>query len=126
MSFVVDLNKCVGCGACKYICLFESPTPIDEAKSKYEIKSSNCLGCGQCEDICPNNAIKPAPGYKRIKNVTIIEEKCFGCGVCRHFCLAKAPDGERNKPFKIDSEKCFRCGVCISKCRKDAIVAEYE
>ena len=39
MSFVVDLNKCVGCGACKYICLFEAPTPIDEAKVNMKSKA---------------------------------------------------------------------------------------
>lgn len=125
MSFIINQEKCVGCGACKYICLFEAPTTVDEAGSKYEIKAENCLDCGQCETICPNNAISPAPDHRRIKRVSIIEEKCSGCGICRHFCLAKAPDGEKKKPFSIDQSKCFKCGVCVSKCRKEAIVAEY-
>lgn len=125
MAFVINYNRCVGCGACYYVCLFKAPLKIEDGSGKYVIKNENCIGCGQCEEICPNNAISPAPGHRRIRRVEIDSSVCNGCGVCVHFCIAKAPLGERKQPHEIDQEKCFHCGLCASKCPKHAISVEY-
>ena len=37
MAYIIDQNRCVGCGACAYECLFQIPVPTDENKQKYRI-----------------------------------------------------------------------------------------
>ncbi|MCR5485855.1 MAG: 4Fe-4S binding protein [Clostridiales bacterium] len=126
MAFLIDDNKCLGCGACAYICLFGVPTAVNSEKTKYVIDAEKCYGCGQCENICPNDAIHPAPDHKKIKKVYIDPEKCIGCSLCARACHAKAPKGVIKSPFEIDQTKCFKCGLCATKCRKEAIIVEYE
>ena len=125
MAFTIKEEKCIGCGACKWVCLFDIPKLKSEDGTKYWIEKEKCIGCGHCEDICPNNAIEPLPDHRRLKKVTIITEKCVGCTVCMHICPEKAPFGERGKPFEINQAKCFKCGMCASKCKHDAIQTEY-
>jgi len=125
MAYVIDRNRCVGCGACAYECLFGVPQPVDDAKSRYDIDPEKCVGCGQCMAVCPNDAIFLEFGQKRIINVTIDKEKCIGCSMCSRVCLAKAPHGELRSPFEIDRQKCFCCGQCATKCPKNAIIVEY-
>ncbi|MBR3241524.1 MAG: iron-containing alcohol dehydrogenase [Parasporobacterium sp.] len=126
MAYIIDRNRCVGCGACAYECLFNVPKPVDENKKKYVIDRTECVGCGQCEVICPNGAIFPEPGQRKIRKVEIQPDLCIGCSLCRKACKAQAPHGELKSPFEIDQKKCFRCGVCASKCPKKAISLEYE
>ena len=124
MAFRIVEEKCIGCGACKWVCLFDVPA-LAEDGVKYTI-GDKCIGCGHCENICPNNAIEPLPDHRKLKKVTIDAEKCVGCTVCMHVCPEQAPWGERGKPFQINQDKCFRCGMCAAKCRHDAIITEYE
>ena len=125
MAFYIDNEACIGCGACKFMCLFDVPQPLDSAKSKYTIDTEKCLGCGQCVNICPNGAIHPTAEHRPIKRVYIDSEKCIGCSLCARACFAGAPHGQIKSPFEIDGDKCFKCGLCATKCKKDAIVIEY-
>jgi len=126
MSFLINEEKCVGCGACAFVCLFGVPKPVDSDKSKYAIDENVCTECGQCENICPTGAISPGPNYRKIKRVVINADKCNGCTRCTYVCLAKAPEGVIGKsPFKINTEKCFCCGMCKLHCRQQAISFEY-
>ena len=126
MSFKIIEDKCLGCGACRFACLFVVPKAVDEAKNKYVIDAEACTGCGQCENICPNSAIVPAEGHRKIKRVSIDASKCLGCSLCSRVCVSKAAHGEIKKPFEIDESRCIKCGMCATKCKKDAIVIEYE
>ncbi len=124
MAYTIDAEKCLGCGACRFICLFHIPKP-DATKEKYTISAHACCGCGQCETICPNGAIRPLPDHKPIRRVTIDETLCTGCGKCAVVCLAKAAGGEKDKPHSIDQSACFRCGMCARVCKDGAVRAEY-
>ncbi len=126
MAYTIKRESCVGCGACKWVCLFDVPVVCEDDPSKYIIDKEKCVGCGHCEKICPNNAIVPLPDHKKLLKVTINKEKCIGCTVCRHICPEKAPFGERKSPFEIDQSKCFRCGACARRCHSNAIEVEYE
>lgn len=125
MAFIIDENKCLGCGACAFMCLFNIPQAVNSEKSLYTIDAEKCHGCGQCENICPNDAIHPSADHKPIKNVTINAENCVGCSLCARNCPTGAPKGKIKEPFEIDQSKCIQCGVCATKCKKDAIVIEY-
>ncbi len=124
MSFVIDKEKCLGCGACAFICLFNVPEPVNFEKSLYTIDAEKCRSCGQCENICPNNAISSSADNKPIKKVSIDKEKCIGCSLCARNCPTGAPQGKIKEPFEIDQSKCIKCGVCAEKCRKEAIIVE--
>jgi UDP-glucose 4-epimerase len=50
----VDEDKCVGCGECMEVCVFNGMEMLDE---KAHVNQAHCLGCGRCEEVCPNNAI---------------------------------------------------------------------
>lgn len=125
MAYVIDESKCLGCGACAYMCLFKIPQAVNSDKSLYSIDKDKCMGCGQCENICPNSAIHPAEDHKPIKKVYINQENCIGCSLCARACPAGAPKGVIKQPFEIDQSRCIKCGVCATKCKKEAIVVEY-
>jgi electron transfer flavoprotein alpha subunit len=54
MVVEVDLLKCVGCGACIYVCPVGVLTVID---MKCRVKEG-CIACGDCVDACHWQAIK--------------------------------------------------------------------
>jgi len=54
MAYVIDKEKCVGCGACKDAC------PVDaissDADGKMVIDPDKCISCGTCSAVCPVDA----------------------------------------------------------------------
>ncbi len=126
MAYRINVEQCIGCGACRWICLFDVPKALDDSATKYDIPKDKCVGCGSCEDICPVSAISPCEDHRKILKVEIIPEKCVGCTVCALICPEKAPSGERGSPFVIDQNKCTQCGACYAKCRHEAIAAEFK
>lgn len=125
MAYRIIKEKCIGCGACAWACLFGVPKKTNDNEPIFEIAKEKCAGCGHCINLCPNNAIEPLPDHKTLKKVTIIAENCKGCTVCARICPEKAPFGERGKPFSIDESKCILCGACAMHCRFEAINAQY-
>lgn len=124
MAYRISEDRCVGCGACAWACLFGVPKQTEDS-ILYTIDKDKCVGCGHCEKLCPNGAIEPCPDHKTVKRVAIIAENCIGCSACARICPVGAAHGQIKSPFEIDQEKCIRCGACITKCRKEAIAVEY-
>jgi len=50
----IDPDKCVGCGKCFKVCIFNGLKMVDD---KTTIIEENCLGCGRCATECPKEAI---------------------------------------------------------------------
>jgi NADH-quinone oxidoreductase subunit F len=51
ISYVIDINKCAGCGSCMKAC------PVDaikgESKKPHAIDAEICIKCGSCIEVCP-------------------------------------------------------------------------
>ncbi len=51
---IIDLDSCIGCGACEGTCPVAAISANDEGK--YVIADS-CIDCGACTGACPVDAI---------------------------------------------------------------------
>jgi len=54
----IDLKKCIGCGKCEEVCVFEA---IKVKSKKSKLNYYLCEGCGACQIICPQKAIELVP-----------------------------------------------------------------
>ncbi|MBN3033865.1 MAG: 4Fe-4S binding protein [Candidatus Saganbacteria bacterium] len=54
MAYIIDQEKCIGCGACAPQCAAEAIAPDED---KYRIDREKCTECGACVDSCPVGAI---------------------------------------------------------------------
>lgn len=53
MAFVINIDECLGCGACEAECPVSA---ISEKDGKYVINADECIDCGSCANVCPVGA----------------------------------------------------------------------
>lgn len=96
-GMVIDLKRCVGCGACVTMCKMEHGTPPGVTRSKIMKKEFGeypdtrrltlpmlCMHCedAACVKVCPTGAtVKKENGI-----VTVDKNKCVGCRACMTAC----------------------------------------
>ncbi len=56
ITFTIDPQQCVGCGACLRACPANVIT--GEKKEPHIISQENCIKCGLCKDVCKFDAVK--------------------------------------------------------------------
>ena len=121
-GMVIDLQKCVGCGACAIACKTENNTRnrsggqtfnwadyIIEAEGKfpdvgYTIRPVLCNHCSNpaCVPVCP---VTPKAIFKNENGITMHNnERCIGCRQCQEACPYSAWDVEEEKaPYSVIS-----------------------
>lgn len=101
---VIDLRKCVGCGACALACKTENNTALrnngqthnwadflHETTGKfpntgYKTQPVLCNHCSKapCIEACP---VEPKAMYKTADGITMHnDERCIGCRACQEAC----------------------------------------
>jgi Fe-S-cluster-containing dehydrogenase component len=103
-AMVIDLRKCVGCGACALACKTENNTALRQngqthnwadflhettgkfPDTKYKTTPVLCNHCSNapCVEACP---VEPKAMYKTADGITMHNaERCIGCRECQMAC----------------------------------------
>lgn len=147
-GFVLDVNRCTGCGACVVACAMENGkvpvAGIDPGPNWRDLLCFNSLrhpelplfnlslACNHCErpaclENCPANAYWKDEASGAVLH---IEEHCIGCKYCTWACPYDAPKYNSSKGVV---EKCTFCQprleqglapACVDACPVDALRIE--
>ena len=114
-GMVIDLQKCVGCGACALACKTENNTQaraggqtfnwsdiISREEGKFPHPSYTAIPvlCNHCSDApcvkaCP---VQPKAMFKTVDGITMHNnERCIGCRRCQKACPYSATDVVKEK-----------------------------
>lgn len=119
ITFVIDLDRCIGCRACQISCKQENGVALGACRN--EVKQIGPIGtypdiqmyflpamCQQCEnptcaEVCPTGAC-----YKDPKDgvVKIDRNVCIGCRTCEGACPYKV------NTFNAELRVMDKCNIC--------------
>lgn len=87
----IDVNKCIGCGACASVCPSGLVEVVDEEDHTTLVRYfERCIYCGRCEEMCPEGAIEMTRNFETATNdrndLLVIHHvymgTCSRCGRC--------------------------------------------
>jgi len=89
----VDVDKCIGCGACASVCPSRliKIEDLDQTTRRITRLLERCIFCGRCADVCPEDAITMSRKFelatdKAREDLTHVCEifmaTCERCGRC--------------------------------------------
>ncbi len=136
-GFIYDINKCVGCGACRAACILEngwkvSPRMVytynSDALTIHPLLNLS-LACNHCEKpVCLEGC--PSGSYFRDSKtgaVIINDKKCIGCKYCKWNCPYDAPKFDARNKVIGKCNLCYtglnagRSPACTSACPTGAL-----
>lgn len=116
-GFLLDLNRCVGCGACVLACRIENRLPDEVAWRRtltLNLRRATAgptyhfsVACHHCHDppcarVCPSGALS-----KRSDGIVLLQEElCIGCRYCEMACPFGAPSFDAGRGVMT---KCHLC-----------------
>ena len=129
-GFLLDLNRCVGCGACVLACRIENDLPDSVSWRRilpFNIRRNTrgptyhfSLACHHCENppcatACPSGALEKRPDGV----VFLHADQCLGCRYCEMACPFGAPVFDESRAVMT---KCHLCLPRQEKGREPACV----
>jgi len=111
---IIDLGRCIGCGACEAACEFIHGKPfiiVHRTSIGLDIPVS-CMHCPKapCIEACPTGAMtRDSTGA-----VYVITSRCIGCMACLYACPFGIPELDRATKTAI------KCNLCM-ELRKEGL-----
>lgn len=126
-GFVVDINKCVGCGMCVKACKMENEVPFEANVSRTWVERYVQLKNGELLIDAPHEArygyTKNDPRGKEIDNAEItqgffVPKLCNQCEKpsCVQVCPVGATYKTEDGVSLVDRSWCVGCGYCVQNC----------
>ncbi len=118
-GILVDITKCIGCGACEKACKMRNDLPLELEKNlsatAYTVVEERlpstyvrrmCMHCEEptCVSVCPVGALTKTS----IGPVIYDKDKCIGCRYCMFSCPFHVPRYQWDKVVPY-IQKCYMC-----------------
>jgi len=126
----LDIDKCVGCRVCEYVCSLEKNKSFNPTRSRIRVVriypyTNAAINCRLCEDApcvaaCPRKALIQS---EENGVIAVNDELCDGCGWCVKACEFGAILIEKNGKVRM----CDLCQTreggpcCIEWCPEKAL-----
>ncbi|MBM6663515.1 4Fe-4S dicluster domain-containing protein [Flavonifractor plautii] len=139
-TFVVDVDRCIGCKGCQVACKMENCVALGEGRNKVCTIGPNGVYpdlelyflptmCQQCENPSCVQACPTGACYKREEDEVILvdQDRCVGCGSCRRACPYQMIRSSRELRT---ADKCTLCAqlravgdtpACVRNCSGGAL-----
>ena len=139
-TFVVDVDRCIGCKGCQVACKMENCVALGEGRNKVCTIGPNGVYpdlelyflptmCQQCENPSCVQACPTGACYKREEDGVILvdQDRCVGCGSCRRACPYQMIRSSRELRT---ADKCTLCAqlravgdtpACVRNCSGGAL-----
>jgi|YelNatPaOPRAMG01_1025707.scaffolds.fasta_scaffold17529_4 formate dehydrogenase iron-sulfur subunit len=133
MGILIDITKCIGCGACEKACKMRNdlPTNLETnlSATAYTVVQERlpntyvrrmCMHCENptCVSVCPVGA------FTKTKAGPVIydKDKCIGCRYCMYSCPFSIPKYQWDRVIPY-VQKCYMCADRIEEGSEPACTA---
>ncbi|WP_366922075.1 4Fe-4S dicluster domain-containing protein [Metallumcola ferriviriculae] len=118
-GFVVDTEKCIGCGMCVKACKEENGVPMDEEVFRTWVERYVMAAGGQTHIDSPNGGLDfNAITIDNAKKSFFVPKLCNQCDnpPCTKVCPVGATYKTGDGVVLVDGERCIGCRYCIQAC----------
>ncbi len=127
-GFVVDVNKCIGCGRCVWACKLENNVPLQPDRNRTWVERYQVTAEGEMLVDSPAGGIAgfasateasdSADGEGDVVRGFFVPKLCNQCDnpPCVQVCPVRATYKTEDGVVLIDQERCIGCGYCIQAC----------
>jgi len=117
--YLVDINKCIGCGSCVRACEVENDVPAHHFRTwveRYQISGEN-----KADIDSPNgghDGFPPNPNPGGITKAFFVPKLCNHCTntPCVQLCPVGASYRTEDGVVLVDEKRCIGCGYCVQAC----------